>query len=131
MEIKLSPNFEVDIYNKQVKSKATLYLPKGKKDYSVELEIFQKNNNHRLAKISKTSIEEDDKKLVAPLTISEKHLSDRKLETKIVVVLYKKEEYSYTTGALFWTKVHTANVDKEVERKELEMWVNYFNSNRK
>ena len=104
-ELKISPNYSIDPYEKKIVAKLTLFWPVGKPGYKCDIEATNLINQRLISKKG-ISIDRDESKISIPLKCNESDLNRRVLKLKVNISIYEEKTEHYVTG-FFVKKQHT------------------------
>ena len=117
MELKISPNYTIDKYEKVLLSKLTLYWPEGRSGFTADVVIINAKNNAHVGEIEQLDLSQGNSKHEFRLRCKEADLDRRVLELEVTITLRKKQQRTYTTGALFWKSYHSYDNFEEIEKR--------------
>ena len=117
LQLKICPTYTVDNYQKILKSKLTLYWPKGRDNCYADVTVKNKKTGKVMGTVEKLNLSKDDSKHVFPLHCKENDLDRRVVTLAVTITLYRQTKEYYTTGALFWKSYHSYDSFSKIEEK--------------
>lgn len=90
-QLKISPDYTVDQYTKKLRSKITLYWPKGREGFFVGVTVSNDKSTRIMARMDKLAVSGDNSKHAFELICGETDLDRRVLYLTVQIELYQKK----------------------------------------